>query len=153
MFYGFLEDCAVSKADLTIGHLARAAGVNVETVRYYQRVGLVKEPRKPIEGFRHYPADTVDRIKFIKRAQQLGFRLPEIAELLELGDGRCKDVRSRAEEKRAQVEAQIRDLKALRATLDSLIRACRSGRDTTHCPLVQTLASEQPLPGRTRRRK
>ena len=105
-------------ATLTIGRLARAAGVNVETVRYYQRLGLVGEPAKPESGFRHYPADTLDRIVFIKRAQQLGFRLEEIRELLELGDGHCADVRNRAEEKRGQIEAQIRDLRAMRATLD-----------------------------------
>ena len=127
-------------ATLTIGRLARAAGVNVETVRYYQRLGLVGEPAKPESGFRHYPADTLDRIVFIKRAQQLGFRLEEIRELLELGDGHCADVRTRAEEKRRQIEAQIRDLRAMRATLDELIAACRAGRGDAHCPIVETLA-------------
>ena len=125
---------------LTIGRLARAAGVNVETVRYYQRLGLVAEPPKPESGFRHYPADTLDRIVFIKRAQQLGFRLEEIRELLELGDGRCADVRTKAEQKRRQIEAQIRDLRAMGATLDELIAACRAGRGDTHCPIVETLA-------------
>ena len=130
-------------ATLTIGRLARAAGVNVETVRYYQRLGLVDEPAKPERGYRHYPVDTLDRIVFIKRAQQLGFRLEEIRELLELGDGRCADVRTRAEEKRRQIEAQIRDLRAMRATLDELIAACRAGRGDAHCPIVETLARRQ----------
>ncbi len=125
---------------LTIGRLARAAGVNVETVRYYQRLGLVDEPPKPESGFRHYPADTLDRIVFIKRAQQLGFRLEEIRELLELGDGHCADVRAKAEQKRRQIEAQIRDLRAMGATLDELIAACRAGRGDTRCPIVATLA-------------
>lgn len=102
----------MSKTELTIGRLARAAGVNVETVRYDQRLRLVKEPRKPAEGFRYYPPETVDWIRFIKRAQQLGFRRQKVAEFLELGGGRCKDVRGRAEEKRAQVDVQIRDLTA-----------------------------------------
>ena len=128
---------------LTIGRLARAAGVNVETVRYYQRLGLVDEPIKPERGFRQYPADTLDRIVFIKRAQQLGFRLQEIRELLELGDGHCADVRTRAEDKRRQVEAQIRDLRAIRATLDKLITACRAGRGDAHCPIVESLARHQ----------
>lgn len=127
-------------ATLTIGRLARAAGVNVETVRYYQRLGLVDEPPKPESGFRHYSADALDRIVFIKRAQQLGFRLEEIRELLELGDGRCADVRAKAEQKRCQIEAQIRDLRAMGATLDELIAACRAGRRDTHCPIVETLA-------------
>ena len=131
-------------ATLTIGRLARAAGVNVETVRYYQRLGLVDEPAKPESGFRHYSADTLDRIVFIKRAQQLGFRLEEIRELLELGDGHCADVRNRAEEKRGQIEAQIRDLRAMRATLDKLIAACRAGRGDAHCPIVETLARRRP---------
>ena len=124
---------------LTIGHLARAAGVNVETVRYYQRVGLVKEPNKPRSGYRIYPPESVDRIKFIKRAQPLGFSLQEIAELLVLGDGHCEDVRLRAETKRAQIIKQIKDLTALEKTLDQLITACQSEYDTAHCPIVETL--------------
>lgn len=127
----------------TIGRLARAAGVNVETVRYYQRVGLVEEPPKPFDGYRRYPAATADRIVFIKRAQQLGFTLREIRELLELGDGRCTDVRRRAEEKRAQVNAQIKDLRVLRKTLDGLIEACLAGRDDAHCAIVETLAASR----------
>lgn len=125
---------------LTIGHLARAAGVNVETVRYYQRVSLVQEPPKPLAGYRHYPSDTVDRLKFIKRAQQLGFRLKEIAELLELGDGRCADIRTRAEEKRTQIHQQIKDLVNLRETLDALIKTCQSDNHPVQCPIVETLS-------------
>jgi len=125
---------------LTIGRLARAAGVNVETVRYYQRIGLIAEPPRPAQGFRSYPPGTVERITFIKRAQALGFSLAEIGELLELGDGRCADVRARAEAKRAMVAARIGELEALRDTLDALIEACRAGHDETHCPIVETLA-------------
>jgi len=125
---------------LTIGRLAQAAGVHVETVRYYQRIGLVDEPPKPAAGYRRYPAATVDRICFIRRAQRLGFSLDEVRELLELGDGRCADVRARAEEKRARVDARIRELEALRATLDALIGACLAGRDDAHCPIVESLA-------------
>ena len=133
----------MSRDKLTIGHLARAAGVNVETVRYYQRVALIEEPPKPLEGYRHYPPDTVDRLTFIKRAQQLGFRLKEIAELLELGDGHCTDVRARAEEKRTHIDQQIKDLINLRETLDSLITACQSGNSPVHCPIVQTLSGKR----------
>ena len=88
---------------LTIGRLARRAGVNVETVRYYQRIGLVDEPGKPAEGFRTYAPEAVDRITFIKRAQALGFSLDEVRELLEIGDGHCADVCARAEEKRQRM--------------------------------------------------
>lgn len=133
---------------LTIGRLARAAGVNVETVRYYQRVGLVTEPPKPVAGYRHYPPATVDRIRFIKRAQKLGFSLAEISELLELGDGHCADVRSRAEHKRSVIDRQIADLTALRDTLDDLIHACREDEHTA-CPIVETLARPDPEPDAT----
>ena len=129
---------------LTIGHLAREAGVNVETVRYYQRVGLIKEPVKPENGYRTYPKKVVSRLHFIKRAQQLGFTLREIAELLEMGDGCCSDVRARAEAKRIQVEAQIRDLTALHDTLDNLINACKKGSTSPNCPIVEALASPAP---------
>ena len=131
---------------LTIGQVARAAGVNVETVRYYQRVGLVTEPPKPASGFRIYSSETIDRINFIKRAQQLGFNLKEITELLDLGEGRylgegrCADVRTRAEEKRAHIDSQIADLQRLRETLDSLIRACSTEHGAAQCPIVETLS-------------
>ena len=128
---------------LTIGALARAAEVNVETVRYYQRVGLIKEPRKPQSGFRHYPEETIARIRFIKRAQQLGFTLQEIAQLLQLGDGRCADVRTRAEEKREQINKQIHDLTKLRKTLDGLIQACQKGQNKQACPIVQSLTGQK----------
>ena len=127
-------------AALTIGRLARKAGVNVETVRYYQRIGLVDEPGKPAEGFRTYAPETVDRITFIKRAQVLGFSLDEVRELLEIGDGHCADVRARAEEKRECVVARIGELEALKETLDTLIDACLAGRDDAHCPIVESLA-------------
>lgn len=134
----------MSRDKLTIGHLARAAGVNVETVRYYQRLALIQEPPKPLEGYRYYPSEAIDRLKFIKRAQQLGFSLKEIAELLELGDGNCADVRTRAEEKRAQINQQISDLKNLRETLDTLIRSCETDKNPAHCPIVENLSGKRP---------
>ncbi|NOZ11823.1 MAG: MerR family DNA-binding protein [Gammaproteobacteria bacterium] len=127
---------------LTIGRLAQIVGVNVETVRYYQRLGIINEPPKPIQGYRTYPPQVVDRLSFIKRAQRLGFSLQEISELLELGDGHCDDVRQRAEAKRATIDKQIADLKTLRTKINELIQACHSGRDTTHCAIVQTLAKK-----------
>jgi MerR family mercuric resistance operon transcriptional regulator len=127
---------------LTIGRLAQFANVNVETVRYYQRVGLIAEPPKPATGYRQYPLETVDRIRFIKRAQQLGFTLQEINELLALGDGHCADVRVRAEAKRKQIDGQIRDLRALRHTLDNLIGACGVSRESAPCPIVETLSGQ-----------
>jgi MerR family mercuric resistance operon transcriptional regulator len=124
----------------TIGRLASAAGVNVETVRYYQRRGLIAEPDKPYSGFRQYPSTCVGQIQFIKRAQKLGFSLTEIAELLELGNGHCRDVRKRAEIKRDKIVQQIHDLQGLRDTLEQLIGACRKGGKNSHqCPIVDNL--------------
>lgn len=132
-----------SQSGLTIGRLAEQTGVNVETVRYYQRIGLIAEPAKPSTGgYRIYPDTTASRIKFIKRAQQLGFSLQEIAELLELGDGHCRDVRLRAEEKSSKIAEQIRDLQALQATLTQLINACCAGQDNQTCPIVETLVGQ-----------
>lgn len=132
---------ATSNKSFTIGILAKAAEVNIETIRYYQRVGLITEPVKPLQGYRTYPSVTLNRIKFIKRAQQLGFSLAEIAELLELGEGSCNDVRQRAEEKKAHIEQQIHDLKNLRNTLTELISSCQSNSDTHHCAIVETLTA------------
>jgi len=125
--------------ELTIGQLATAVGINVESVRYYQRIGLIIEPRKPEHGFRKYTKQTVERIMFIKRAQKLGFNLKEIADLLALGDGNCRDVRISAEKKREKIQKQIHDLQALQDTLTQLINTCHSGKENQKCPIVETL--------------
>jgi len=133
-------------AEYTIGALATAAGVNVETIRYYQRIGLIMEPAKPTHGFRKYPQDSLEQLLFIKRAQQLGFALHEVAELLALGEGRCQDVRQRAEQKRDKIERQIRDLRALSNTLTELIDACQQGAEKQSCPIVTTLLTHPQNP-------
>ena len=140
-----MGDLLQSSSKFTIGRLAHAAGVNVETVRYYQRVGLIVEPDKPAQGFRKYSSDTLEQIRFIKRAQRLGFNLKEIAELLELNEGCCSDIRVRAELKRDKIEKQIRDLQALQTTLDQLIYACRSGKNERKCPIVETLLTDKTI--------
>ncbi len=127
---------------LTIGYLARMAGVNIETIRYYQRTGLIDEPPKPGSGYRIYPPRTIERIKFIKRAQRLGFSLKEIKELLELGDGHCEDVRVKAEQKRDHIDQQINELTKLRNTLDTLINDCHSTVNPVQCPIVETLTGQ-----------
>ncbi|MES1945144.1 MerR family transcriptional regulator [Salinisphaera sp. PC39] len=128
---------------MTIGQVAKAASVNLQTVRYYQRRGLIEQPSKPLSGYRRYPAETVDRIRFIKRAQALGFSLAEIAELLDLGDGRCADVRRVAEHQRDLVSSRVEELAAMRRTLDELIERCRQGEEPTHCPLIETLSRSE----------
>ena len=127
---------------LTIGVLAGQAGVNVETIRYYQRIGLLQEPPKPAQGYRRYPQQVVARIHFIKRAQELGFSLKEIAELLQLNDGNCSTARHMAEQKRELVTARLNDLKRLYDTLSTMIDACRqSEADGASCALIDTLAA------------
>ena len=129
---------------LTIGKLARSANVNVETIRYYQRVGLLEQPAKPVIGYRVYPFSYIARIHFIKRAQQLGFTLKEIAELLSLGDGHCDDVRALAEQKRARVKAQISDLNAMCDVLDQLIDSCHREHSSQHCSIIDALSDKRP---------
>ena len=125
---------------LTIGHLAKVAEVNVETVRYYQRVNLISEPDKPLQGYRVYPEETLKRIQFIKRAQQLGFSLKEVGELLQLGEGHCDDVRQLAESKRNHIDNQINDLQNLKKTLNQLISCCNTDSDNNSCAIVDALS-------------
>ena len=113
--------------------------MNIETIRYYQRIGLIDEPRKPKRGFRKYAPESVQKIRFIKRAQQLGFSLQEVTELLAFGNGRCSDVRAHADKKRELIALQIADLQVLHANLGRLISACDSGDDNKLCPIVETL--------------
>lgn len=133
----------MSKAGRTIGALAAAAGVNRQTVRYYQRRGLITQPPKPDTGYRRYPAATLERLRFIKRAQALGFTLDEVSQLLELADGRCADVRALGEAKRDDVNRRIADLERLRRTLDEALAACRRGDPDAHCPLIDVLARDE----------
>jgi len=130
-----------SEHQITIGKLANQAGVNVETIRYYQRIELIRKPTKPVSGFRHYDASLVNTIKFIKRAQQLGFVLAEIKELLNLGDGNCHDVKALAIEKRQKIIDQLSDLNSMKTELDGLIDACNETEDTPHCALIDSLAN------------
>ena len=128
----------MSSPDMTIGRLARAAGINIETIRYYQRRGLLAMPRKPAGGVRRYAPETLARLRFIRRAQELGFSLREIAELLKLGDGSCKQTRTIAEHRLADIETRLRDLESMRAALGKLIRACRAGNQPP-CPIIASL--------------
>jgi len=130
------------KPALTIGRLARAVGVNVETIRYYQRRGLIATPRKPPGGIRLYPPESQSRLRFIRRAQELGFTLREIRELLALGRGRCADTRKLAEAHLVEIEQRLHDLEKIRRTLTELVRRCRAGREPT-CPIVESLGLDE----------
>ncbi|MGB6486273.1 MAG: Hg(II)-responsive transcriptional regulator [Steroidobacteraceae bacterium] len=126
----------------TIGALARQAGVNVETIRYYQRRGLVPEPAKPLGGIRHYAPEHVQRLRFIKRAQQLGFSLEEVGDLLSLEDGlHCREVEEIAGQKLATVRQRIAQLKTIESALATLVRRCSSNKGRVRCPLIAALES------------
>jgi MerR family mercuric resistance operon transcriptional regulator len=129
-------------SNLTIGRVARAAGVNVETIRYYQRLALLKEPEKPLGGVRRYGEQTVARVRFIKRAQELGFSLAEIRRLLALQESQsCGAARALAAEKLALVESRLADLQRMRGVLKELIARCDVRRGKVACPIIESLAS------------
>lgn len=125
---------------LTISQVAKAAAVNVETIRYYQRRGLMHEPPRPRRGYRTYPPEAVNRLRFIKRAQELGFTLAEVNNLLSLGDGHCRQTQALAERKLCLIRERIRDLKAMEKVLGTLVKACDRHGDAPGCPLVETLS-------------
>ena len=126
---------------LTIGTLAKQGGVNVETIRYYQRRGLLREPVKPHGGFRHYPPDSVKRVHFIKRAQALGFTLEEIAGLLVLDERKaCRETRGIAAHKLELIEEKIADLMEMKKALSRLVRACDISSSGAPCPIIHLLA-------------
>ncbi|MGH8232906.1 MAG: Hg(II)-responsive transcriptional regulator [Rhodanobacteraceae bacterium] len=130
-------------SSLSIGKLAHAAGVNVETIRYYQRRGLLAQPPKALGGQRRYPDDVVKRVRFIKRAQALGFTLEEVGTLLSLDRAHsCAPTRTLAAHKRALLEGKIADLTALHAALGKLIRKCDSHSGKTQCPIIETLVRD-----------
>lgn len=128
----------------TIGAFAEAAGVNVETVRFYQRKGLISEPDKPRGSIRRYGSADVARVKFVKSAQRLGFSLDEIADLLTLEDGaHCADAKRLAERKLHQVREKLADLSHMEAALSGLVRACEAAREQVSCPLIASLYAAQ----------
>lgn len=130
-------------AALTISRLAQQAGVGVETVRYYQRIGLIAEPVKPASGYRIYPAETLSRLRFVQRAKQLGFSLAEISELLELDDAACSETRGLAERKLELIQAKIEDLETMAGVLREMIKSCKNHDAQSACPIIQSLSKEQ----------
>lgn len=127
---------------MRIGQVAAQAGVNIQTVRYYERRGLLLPPERTASGYREFPDEVVRRLRFIKRAQELGFTLKEIAELLALrvrDGGACGEVRRRAVAKKALVRRKVRELERLDRALDRLVRSCRLRRATAECPVLEAL--------------
>ncbi|WP_024973302.1 Hg(II)-responsive transcriptional regulator [Ralstonia pickettii] len=129
---------------LTIGTFAAAGGVNVETIRFYQRKGLLAEPDKPYGGIRRYSEADVVRVRFIKSAQRLGFSLDEIAELLALDDGtHCDEARVLAEHKLKDVRAKLTDLRRIESVLARLVRDCCASQGMVSCPMIASLQADK----------
>lgn len=127
-----------------ISEAAEAAGVNVETVRYYERRGLLAQPRRPADGYRHYSNETVQVVRFIKQAQDLGFTLEEIDELIRLRGTTARGrerARAAAERKLSDLERKMAQLRDMQTTLLRLIAACRMG-NTPECPILEALQSD-----------
>lgn len=124
----------------TIGELAKQAGVNVETIRFYQRRGLLDEPKKPLGGIRRYAQAHVRRIRFVREAQELGFSLDEVAELLALEDGRnCREAERIGSKKLATVRERLAQLKRVEKVLATLVEQCHCNTGKLSCPLIDAL--------------
>jgi MerR family mercuric resistance operon transcriptional regulator len=128
--------------DLTIGGLATKAAVSVETIRYYERRRLIKQPAKPESGYRRYGEDALQRLLFIKRAKTLGFSLDDIEKLLLLSEAQCADAQSIAQQKLNHIKTKVQDLLRLEAALEQLVRQCRNNVAEAHCPIIETLLDE-----------
>ena len=129
-------------SSMTIGQVAKLADVGVETLRFYEREGLIEEPPRRASGYRQYPTHTVDRVRFISRAKELGFTLKEIKELMSLRDGGGKrrgEVRAIAEAKMRDIDQKLARLQAMRSALYSLIETCACGTGRLACPILEAL--------------
>jgi MerR family mercuric resistance operon transcriptional regulator len=130
---------------LTIGETARRADVGIETVRYYERKGLIAPPARTAAGYRAFPPDAVRRIRFIKRAQDLGFSLAEIGELLALrvaADTTCADIRARTVGKIDQIDRKLADLQRMRRALARLADTCAGSGPASACPILDALEDQ-----------
>lgn len=132
--------------ELTIGQLAGRAAVRVGTVRYYERTGLLPRVARKASGYRRYGTDAVERLRFIRAAQSLGFTLAEIRELLSLrvqAGASCADVRARTQDKIAAIDARISELRRIRAALVTLASRCAGSGPTSECPILDALHTEE----------
>lgn len=134
---------------MTRGEVADKADVNPETLRYYEREELIPKPRRSDGGIRLYDESYVERLRFIRRAKELGFTLAEIKSLLELRvdeEATCRDVKAQAETKIEEVETKLRDLRRIRDALSRLADSCdREDKPTSECPIIDALDAERPL--------
>jgi MerR family mercuric resistance operon transcriptional regulator len=130
-------------SSIKIGQLSKTSGVHLETIRYYQRLGLMPTPARSHGSVRRYGEDAVSRLRFIKRAQSLGFSLDEVKLLLDLSVGEhCAETRTLAQEKKKIVEKKMTDLGAIHSALEQLVRACGRGRTGRGCPIIESLSAD-----------
>ena len=139
---------AVDMSSLTVSELARNAGVELSTIRYYERRGLVTPATRRSSGYRQYNADAVRRVRFIRHAQELGFSLDEVAELMALRmdvKGSCADVRRQTERKVEDISAKIISLNRIRSALEKLIESCPSDAPSSECPILEAIDDTNDL--------
>ena len=130
----------MSDLSLTIAGVADAAAVGVETVRYYERRGLIEQPKQKIGAYRRYDGEHVARIRFIKRAQELGFTLEEVESLLKLQDGTDRrSIRRIAKQRLEQIRTRIADLRRIEKALGHVLHECEAQSGTPHCPIIETI--------------
>jgi MerR family copper efflux transcriptional regulator len=140
-----LRNKEISMDSLTIGQLAKQTDIGLETIRFYERKGLIEDPPRRPSGYRAYPPDTVQRVRFIRTAKELGFSLKEIGELLALRVDpveSCAHVKTIAEDKITDIEQRIRTLQRMRKTLRNLVAACEAREATSDCPILDSLDKE-----------
>ncbi|GAB4364654.1 MAG: Hg(II)-responsive transcriptional regulator MerR [Deltaproteobacteria bacterium] len=136
-------------AGYTIGQVARISGVGVETVRFYEREGLIRRPPRPDNGYRRYPEEAVSRIRFVQRSKALGFSLREIRDLLSMradAATSCGEVLKRAEEKIRDIENKIQALRKMKRALENLTETCRGKGPTGGCPILEALGGPDRIP-------
>ncbi len=134
---------SMNPTPITIGTLAERSSVGVETIRFYERQGLLPKPARTVSGYRSYPEDAVERVRFIRRAKELGFTLEEIGELLALkvSHGKsCESVRQRALDKVTDIDKKMRDLRKMRRALDALVQRCSGHEGIDDCTILDALS-------------
>jgi MerR family transcriptional regulator, mercuric resistance operon regulatory protein len=142
------EPAMSAMTSMTIGRLAQAAEVGVETVRYYQRRGLLPQPQPTRGAYRHYPPEVAARLRFIRRAQQLGFTLDEIASLLQLSDGTDRrSIRRITAARLAQLQERMADMQKMADVLQHLLHACEHASGATRCPIIESIGALPLAPG------
>lgn len=132
----------MKKLTLTIGRAAKKLGISIETIRYYERIGLISQPIKPTLGYRTYDKDILARLTFIKRAKTLGFSLNEISELLQLDETKCDETKELAQNKLKNIKVKIADLELISHELEELVVACETNTQPKKCPIVSAISGK-----------